>query len=57
MKKFKPKYLSIKEIQEVMRQDDWMPTAIFSATHTEYGILPAKTIFKKSKKNKNLFKL
>ena len=57
MKKIKSKFLSIKEIQEIMRQDDLMPTAIFSATHTEYGILPAKTIFRVSKKNKNLFKL
>lgn len=28
-RKIKSKYLSIKEIQQIMREDRWMPTAIF----------------------------
>ena len=54
-KKIKPKFLSVVEIQQIMRENRWMPTAIFSATHTEY-IVPARTILGPSKKNKNLFK-
>ena len=48
-RKFKPKFLTITEIQQTMREGRWMPTSIFSATHTEY-IVPAKTIFIKKEK-------
>lgn len=53
-RKIKPVFLTITEIQQIMREDKWMPTAIFSATRTEY-IVPARTIFSPKKKNKNLF--
>ena len=32
--------MSIKEIQEIMRNDRYMPTAIFSATKTDYIVKP-----------------
>ena len=54
-RKIKPQFLSIVEIQQIMRGDRWMPTAIFSATHTEY-IVPARTIFRPKKKSKGLIK-
>ena len=44
MRKFKPKFLTIKEIQEYMRRGEYMPTAIFSATKTDYIVKP-RTIF------------
>lgn len=53
-KKIKPVFMTIPEIQQIMRENRWMPTAIFSATHTKY-IVSAKTIFSPKKKNKNLF--
>ena len=51
MRKFKPKFLTIKEIQEYMRRGDYMPTAIFSATKTDYIVKP-RTIFWKLKESK-----
>ncbi len=50
MKKFKPKFLTIEEIQEKMRRGEPMPTAIFSTRKTEY-IVKARTIYSKEKKN------
>lgn len=50
MKKFKPKFLTVEEIQEKMRRGEPMPTAIFSAKKTEY-IVKARTIYSKEKKN------
>ena len=51
MKKFKPKFLTIKEIQEIMRRGEPMPTAIFSTTKTDYIVKP-RTIFVDDKKNR-----
>lgn len=51
MKKFKPKFLTVEEIQEKMRRGEPMPTAIFSAKKTEY-IVKARTIYAKSKNHK-----
>lgn len=53
-RKFKPKYLTVKEIRKIMKNGEDMPTAIFSATRTEY-IVPARTIFSPKEKNRNLF--
>ena len=50
MKKFKPKFLTIEEIQEKMRRGEPMPTAIFSTRKREY-IVKARTIYSKEKKN------
>jgi len=56
MRKFKPKFLTIKEIQEIMKRGEPMPTAIFSATKTDYIVKP-RTIFGSHKKSsKKLFK-
>ena len=51
MKKFKPKFLTIKEIQEIMRRGEPMPTAIFSAKKEDYIVKP-RTIFGNSKKDR-----
>ena len=47
MKKFKPKFLTIEEIQEKMRHSEPMPTAIFSTKKMEY-IVKARTIYANS---------
>lgn len=49
-------YLSIKELQDIMRKGEPMPTAIFSATKTDY-IVKARTIHgaKVKSKRKKLF--
>lgn len=49
-------YLSIKEIQDIMRNDEPMPTAIFSATKTDYIVKP-RTIHgpKVKSKRKKMF--
>ena len=56
MSNTKKTYLSIEEIQEIMRNDRYMPTAIFSATKTDYIVKP-RTIHgpKVKSKKKNLF--
>lgn len=51
MKKFKPKFLTIEEIQERMRSGQPIPTAIFSTKKTEY-IVKARTIYAKIKNQK-----
>lgn len=51
MRKFKPKFLTIKEIQEIMKSGEPMPTAIFSATKTDYIVKP-RTIFGNNKKGR-----
>lgn len=45
MRKFKPRYLTIKEIQQKMRDGRGMPTAIFSAQKKDYIVKPRGTIF------------
>lgn len=54
MKKAKPIFLTCKEIREIMLNGEDMPTAIFSATKSNYIVKP-RTIFWKSKR-KLLFK-
>ena len=44
MKKLRPKFLTVKEIREIMIRGEDMPTAIFSAKKTDYIIKP-RTIF------------
>lgn len=51
MKKIKPRFLSITEIQEIMKSDRYMPTAIFSAKKTDYIVKP-RTIFGNKKKGR-----
>ena len=46
----KPRYLSIKEIQEIMRNDQYMPTAIFSAEYKDYIVKPRTIYAKKTKR-------
>ena len=41
--------MSIKEIQEIMLNEKYMPTAIFSAKREDYIVKP-RTIYGKSKK-------
>ena len=48
MKKIKPKFVTIDEVQEKMRNGEPMPTAIFSARKKEY-IVKARTIYAKEK--------
>lgn len=57
---FKPKskYLTIKEIQRLMKEGDFMPTAIFSARKKPYIVMARGTIFGGPSKNtKDDFKL
>lgn len=51
MRKIKPKFITIKEIQEKMRRGEPIPTAIFSATKTDYIVKP-RTIFGNYKKGR-----
>lgn len=51
MKKFKPRFLTVKEIREKMKNNEPIPTAIFSATKTDYIVKP-RTIFGNKKKSK-----
>lgn len=44
MKKPKATYLTVKEIREILINGEDMPTAIFSATKTDYIVKP-RTIF------------
>lgn len=46
----KPKYLSIKEIQEIMRKGEYMPTAIFSVEYKDYIVKPRTVYAKKTKR-------
>ena len=48
MRKFKPKFLTITEIQEYMRRGENITTAIFSVSKTDYIVKP-RTIFCKLK--------
>lgn len=50
MRKFKPRYLAVKEIQQIMRDGKNMPTAIFSAQKKDYIVKPRGTIFGSQKK-------
>lgn len=45
----KPKYLTVKEIREIMRNGEDMPTAIFNAKKEEYIVKP-RTIFGKTRR-------
>lgn len=57
MRKIKPRFLSIKEIQQIMKEDRYMPTAIFSAKKTDYIVKPNGTIFgSRRKKSKGIIK-
>ena len=51
MRKFKPKYLSAKEIQKIMIEGGDIPTAIFSSQKKDYIVKPRGTIFGIEKKN------
>lgn len=51
MRHFKPKFLTVKQIQEVMRSKKPMPTAIFSAQKKDY-IVKARTIFGTNKNSR-----
>lgn len=51
MRKIKPTFLTVKEIREIMKRGDDMPTAIFSATKTDYIVKP-RTIFGAPKNGK-----
>lgn len=55
MKRIKPKFLSITEIQEIMKTDRYMPTAIFPAKKTDYIVKP-RTIFGNKKGGKGLIR-
>lgn len=50
MKKIKPKFLTIEEIQERMRNRQYMPTAVFAARKRDYIVKPRGTIFGLEKK-------
>lgn len=52
----KPVFLSIKEIQKIMRNDDYMPTAIFSADKQDYIVKP-RTIYCSKRKSKLKIKI
>ncbi len=52
MRKIKPKFLTVEEIQEKMRRGEPIPTAVFSAMKREY-IVKARTIYAKEKKGSN----
>ena len=47
----KSKYLTVKEIQEIMRNGEPMPTAIFSAKRKQY-IVPDRDIHAKKRKKR-----
>ena len=52
----RPRYLTVKQIREIMRNGDDMPTSIFSTSKDTY-IVKARTIFGKAKrrnKRKNI---
>lgn len=49
MRKIRPKFLTIEEIQEKMRNREPIPTAVFSCKKTDYIVKP-RTIFGKEKK-------
>jgi len=51
MKKLKPKFLTIEEIQEKMRRKEPIPTAIFSCKKIDYIVKP-RTIYEKDKKGR-----
>lgn len=50
VRKIKPKFMTIAEIQSRMRDRKPMPTAIFSAKKTDYIVKP-RTIFGVNKKS------
>lgn len=50
MREFKPRYLTIEEIQQRMRKRQAMPTAIFSTCKKDYIVKPRGTIFGLQKK-------
>lgn len=51
LKRSKKVYLSIKEIQEIMKKGEPMPTSIFNAEKKEY-IVKARTIYGPKQKRK-----
>lgn len=52
MRKIKPKFLTVKEIRQIMIDGKDMPTAIFSAQKQNYIVKPRGTIFGIAKKKK-----
>lgn len=50
-------YLSIKEIQDIMRKNEPMPTAIFSAKKIDYIVKPRNIYGPKLVKTKKRFKI
>ena len=52
MFKTKSKFLTVKDIQRVMKEGDFMPTTIFSAQKKDYIVKPRGTIFGSASKNK-----
>lgn len=52
MRKIKPKFLTVKEIRQIMKEGKDMPTAIFSAQKQDYIVKPRGTIFGIAKKKR-----
>lgn len=52
MYRVKPRFLTVKEIRQIMKEGKDMPTAMFSAKKQNYIVKPTGTIFGIAKKKR-----